>query len=612
MRLTSRKAIAAFAASVVALGVSVVSSVAAANGAPVDQVYSWGSNSNGQLGLGTLDASATSPTVLAAGASPGDGWIMASAGYSHACAIGDDQAAYCWGTNDHGELGNGTTGTTDDSVPGAVQSTDRWADISAGGDYRNSDPNHTCGITSTDEAYCWGSNGRGQLGNGTTDDTNVPVPVDGGVTWSSISAGGNHTCGIAADGIAYCWGWNGSGQLGNGTNDDTSVPTPVAGGLRWTSLSAGQQYTCGVTTGAVGYCWGDNYDGQLGLGTAGATDDSVPAPVVATSSASSRWLSLSSGDMWTCGVTTSRAAYCWGRNYYGQLGDGTTNRGSDDSLPIAVLAPMDAHVLDVDVAVNDESSCGITTTSAYCWGYNSGSSLGNPAFTDDTSVPVPTATTWPSPGVVPQALSVGGTFSLLLVGPPAPDPTPPLPAPVTIPPSAPRSVVAAAGEGTVSLSWTAPERPGSFPVSDYQAVSSPGGHACLVSAPARSCTVEGLTNGTSYTFTVRALSGAGWSVMSEPSNAVVPHASEPASIVITGAREGSRIAVSGTTAGMGMGMGGLVTPWSAKGRGDFVAGRSVMVSVDGTFTWSRKASASTPWRVYVTADGVRSNTVRVK
>jgi hypothetical protein len=98
--------------------------------------------------------------------------------------------------------------------------------------------------------------------------------------------------------------------------------------------------------------------------------------------------------------------------------------------------------------------------------------------------------------------------------------------------------------------------------------------------------------------------------MSEPSNAVVPHASEPASIVITGAREGSRIAVSGTTTGMGMG--GLVTPWSAKGRGDFVVGRSVMVSVDGTFTWSRKASGSTPWRVYVTADGVRSNTVRVK
>jgi hypothetical protein len=189
-------------------------------------------------------------------------------------------------------------------------------------------------------------------------------------------------------------------------------------------------------------------------------------------------------------------------------------------------------------------------------------------------------------------------------------PAPPQPQPA-YPPSAPRGVTAMAlADGSVSVVWEPSASSGSFAISTYQVVSTPSGDGCLSEVAA--CTIAGLREGVAYTFTVRALSGAGWSVMSEPSNAVVPHASEPASIVITGAREGSRIAVSGTTAGMGMGMGGLVTPWSAKGRGDFVAGRSVMVSVDGTFTWSRKASASTPWRVYVTADGVRSNTVRVK
>jgi hypothetical protein len=137
-----------------------------------------------------------------------------------------------------------------------------------------------------------------------------------------------------------------------------------------------------------------------------------------------------------------------------------------------------------------------------------------------------------------------------------------------------------------------------------------GGRKCLVAAPALSCSVEGLSNGTTYTFAVTALTGAGWSAKSEPSNAVTPRAKPRPSIVITGSRDGDRIAVSGTTTGMGMG--GLVTPWTPRSLGEFVSRTAILVSLDGTSAWSRRAHSSVVWRVYFTAEGAKSNTVTIR
>ena len=128
---------------------------------------------------------------------------------------------------------------------------------------------------------------------------------------------------------------------------------------------------------------------------------------------------------------------------------------------------------------------------------------------------------------------------------------------------------------------------------------------------ALTCTVAGLSNGTAYTFPVQALNGAGWSVPSAPSNSVTPTAAPKASITITGAREGKRIVVSGSTTGFGIG--GLVTPRTSKGGAAYTSGRAVLVSMDGTVAWSRKASTRSTWRVYFTgSDGVRSNTVTIR
>ena len=183
-------------------------------------------------------------------------------------------------------------------------------------------------------------------------------------------------------------------------------------------------------------------------------------------------------------------------------------------------------------------------------------------------------------------------------------PVPPTPA------SAPRDVQAVAGVASASVSWTAPESSGSFPVTTYLVKAAPGGRTCMTQN--LTCTVPDLANGTPYTFTVSALTGAGWSVESVSSNVVVPRASAGPSIVITGSRDGRRIEVSGSTTGFGMG--GVLNPWvRLAGQSAYTRGAAqVLVSMDGTFTWGRTTGKKAS--VYMeTPDGsVRSNAVTIR
>jgi hypothetical protein len=187
---------------------------------------------------------------------------------------------------------------------------------------------------------------------------------------------------------------------------------------------------------------------------------------------------------------------------------------------------------------------------------------------------------------------------------------PPPPAPVPVfPASAPLDVFASGGDASATVEWKAPTSTGSFPVSTYQVTSTPGGHSCLTTA--LSCTVSGLGNGTTYTFRVKALNGAGWGASSEPSNAVTPWAEPKPAIMIAGTRSGRTIAITGEATGLPSGS--VVTPWTRVGLGrDFVPGRDVAVADDGTFTWSRRASTKNVVHVYVTSHDVRSNTVRLQ
>ena len=199
--------------------------------------------------------------------------------------------------------------------------------------------------------------------------------------------------------------------------------------------------------------------------------------------------------------------------------------------------------------------------------------------------------------VGPTSASLGAAFTYI------PPPPPPVPS------SEPLEVVAVAGDASASVTWAAPASSGSFSITHYQVTSSPGGRTCLVSAPGLMCDVRGLTNGTTYTFRVKALNGAGWSVSSEASNVVVPRPSVEPSIVITGSRDGKRIEVKGSTTGFGMGA--ILNPWvRLAGQSKYTQGSAqVLVSMDGTFEWSRRTGKKASIYMQTTDGSVRSNAV---
>src|SRR5437867_3306484 len=197
---------------------------------------------------------------------------------------------------------------------------------------------HTCGLTIvTGAAYCWGANGSGQLGDGTMMNRSRPVLVQAppGVSFAAVTGGAAHTCGLTTglSAAAYCWGGNGSGQLGDGTMTSRSSPVLVQapGGVSFAAVGAGGAHTCGVTAAGTAYCWGGNGVGELGGGT---NTTSRLTPVLVQAPAGVSFAAVTAGAVHTCGVTAAGTAFCWGRNVEGQLGDGTT---TDRLTPVRVV-----------------------------------------------------------------------------------------------------------------------------------------------------------------------------------------------------------------------------------------------------------------------------------
>jgi len=297
--------------------------------------------------------------------------VSVSEGGQHTCGLTASGQAWCWGANDKGQLGNTAIGTEGINYPPSqVAGGIVFAALSAG-------DRHTCGIDGAGAAWCWGYSNQGSLGVGNAVDREIPTPapVTGGLVFTAISAGTDHTCGLTAGGVAYCWGEGLNGELGNGSSVFLPSPTAVAGGLSFQSIVVRDNTTCGIATG-VAYCWGANYWGQLGDGT--TTSHPVPNPV----SGGLSFTRIAPGRGRTCGIVLSGAAYCWGDNRNGALGDGTQ---TDALVPVAVTG---GHNFS-DIAVGDEHVCAMTSQgSSYCWGDNHYGQLGNGVSTDS---PIPVA-----------------------------------------------------------------------------------------------------------------------------------------------------------------------------------------------------------------------------
>ncbi len=304
---------------------------------------------------------------------PGVVTTQIATGQGHSCALTTTGAVLCWGSNAYGVLGNNSTDESNIPVPVSGLDTGVVA-ITAGGQ-------HSCALTTAGAVLCWGYNFFGNLGNGSNANSYVPVPVSnlaGGVV--AISAGSDHTCALTTAGAVLCWGYNGTGQLGDNSNTNRFMPVPVnglAGGV--VAIAAGDSHTCALkATGAV-LCWG--YDGTGGLGD-GSMSQEIDTPV-AVSGLDSGVTAITAGVGLSCALTTAGKMLCWGANGNGQLGDNST---TNSNLPVPVGNLTNAVAA---ITAGYLHTCALTASgAASCWGYNSNGQLGNNSITD-SHVPVP-------------------------------------------------------------------------------------------------------------------------------------------------------------------------------------------------------------------------------
>jgi alpha-tubulin suppressor-like RCC1 family protein len=323
-------------------------------------------------------------------------FVQVGAGSLHTCGVTTDGAAWCWGWNDYGALG--TTDSMDtcgDALDGPLGCSGVPLPVSGGRRFVGVFPalRHTCGLADGGTAFCWGV--AFALGRETPDGV-LPAPVAGEhrFTVLSTSLDDEVTCGLVADGQAYCWGadYPNRGGLGTGSTGHHQTPVAVARDLRFVSLSVGQFHTCGVAADGGAWCWGGNWYGQLGIGSAGGAGGTMTLPLPEAVLGDHTFTQIAAAVSHTCGLTAAGRTFCWG--------GGSAFGGGDRYVhtPIAV----DGGIALASIHTGGNHTCGLTSEGvAYCWGQNEVGQLGD-GSTEYRGAPTP--------------VSGGMRFSMLTAG----------------------------------------------------------------------------------------------------------------------------------------------------------------------------------------------------
>lgn len=366
-------------------------------------LWCWGQYGSGQLGDGRvgdgsdLHAQPTPTRVLAAEGDEADhwqDWVDVATGEFHTCGRREDGSLWCWGSNVHGQLGNGDSGLSPQPVrvvadeDGDDDPWNDWVEVTAGG-------THTCGRRDDDTLWCWGWREHGRLGDGIHEREQRRTPSrvleegqlpghPGWDDWVQASAGGSHTCGRLLDGTTWCWGHGNFGQLGDGNDgQEHHRTTPgrvlrneeegVSGGWDdWVTIVAASSHTCGQRRDGTLWCWGSHEDGKLGDGDALEDRRSTPSEVMWSDGAPGDPLrDLALGTSHTCGILGDGTLWCWGAGTDGNLGDGFA---ADQSMPVRVVQadedPGGAWWDDwVQVTAGRGHTCGLREDGTlWCWG----------------------------------------------------------------------------------------------------------------------------------------------------------------------------------------------------------------------------------------------------
>jgi uncharacterized protein (TIGR03437 family) len=325
----------------------------------------------------SLSGVPSNTVTIAVNAPAGPSGSTIAGGEQHTCAVTSAGAVLCWGSNANGELGNGTTIKSLTPVPVTGLSSGVVA-VSAGSAF-------SCALTHSGTVMCWGVNTTGNLGNGTTTDSDVPVQVKdvagtgtlGGVV--AISAGQYHVCAVTSAGAVLCWGDNAEGELGpEPSGFRTGLPNQVTGiPADMVAISAGSYFTCALTSSSAAWCWGTSGDGALGAGPNLPNGNPVAVLDVAGTAPISGVAQISAGFNDTCALTNAGATLCWGANQSGEVGNGT-NTQVDIPVPVLNLAGTSSLSGVTAVVSGENHACGLTSAGGVlCWGDPFNGELGN-------------------------------------------------------------------------------------------------------------------------------------------------------------------------------------------------------------------------------------------